>query len=211
MELYIDDQRTEATTAPDATFAELLEQMKRRSLEAGRIVVGISCDGVDVTGDKFAATLAAPVSDFARVDMQTANPVQLVGDALGTARELLDASEEASQQIVDLLAQGKSTTALPQLAECCKAWLQVHEGICNAIGMLNIDPDHLDVGGQSMPSMMTGPLERLRMLKDTIEAGDHVLLGDILTYEFPDALTAWRQMIDAVSRTASERSASNAS
>lgn len=211
MELFVDDQRTEASTAEDANLSVLLEEVKRGTVADNRLIVGISCDGQEVTGDKFAETLATPISEFSRIDMHTAEPARLVGDALNVARGILDASEQAAQQVVDLLAQGKSSTALPQLADCCRAWLQVHEGICNAIAMLNIDPDTLDVAGESMPALMAEPLERLRMLKETIEAGDHVLLGDILTYEFPEALAVWRKMIDAISRTASGECSAGAS
>ena len=45
---------------------------------------------------------------------------------------------------------------------------------------------------------MAEPLERLQQLTETVEAQDHVLLGDILTYEFPGAISSWRTLIDAV-------------
>jgi len=64
--------------------------------------------------------------------------------------------------------------------------------------MRNLDPETLDLDGKRLPVVLAEPLEKLKQLKETIEAGDHVLLSDILTYEFPDALKGWRTLIQAV-------------
>ena len=37
---------------------------------------------------------------------------------------------------------------------------------------------------------------KLRELKDAIESRDHVLLGDILRYEFDETLEQWERMLD---------------
>jgi len=198
MELFVDDRKLEPGTPPDARLGELLDVVKRRTGEIGRLIVSIACDGIDITGERFAEILAKPVASFERIDMHTAEPAVLVVEALDTASRLLDASEQAAGQVVDLLAQGKSATAMPRLAECCQAWLQVHEGICNAIAMLDLDPDLLDLGGKNLLLIMAEPLEQLKQLKESVEANDHVLLSDILTYEFPEAISAWRTLIQAV-------------
>jgi hypothetical protein len=198
MQLYVDDRRTETESAGTARLSQLLDEIKRRSGSVGRTIVAIACDGIDITGETFASTLAKPVADFQRIDMHTAEPQVLVAQALATAEELLNASHQATQEAVELLAQGKSSAALPRLAECCQAWLKIHEGITNAIAMLNIDPAGLEAGGRKLPALMTEPLDRLRQLRDALTAGDHVLLGDMLTYEFPGAISAWRTLIRAV-------------
>lgn len=199
MELYVDDCRTDAGVASGAPLSELVNAIKQQMTDTSRLIVNIACDGVDITGKHFAERLAQPVSDFARIDMHTAEPEALVEDALATANRLLTSSEEALTQVVDLLAQGKAGTALPRLAECCQAWLQVHEGVCNAIAILDIDPASVTLAGRSLPQLLAEPLDRLQQLKETVEAQDHVLLGDVLTYEFPGAIAAWRTVIEAVS------------
>jgi hypothetical protein len=207
MELYVDDRKVEPGAPPEARLGELLDIVKWRTGEIGRLIVNIACDGIDITGEHFAEMLAKPVASFTRIDMHTADPAELVIAALDTDAKLLDASEQAAQQVVDLLAQGKTGTAMPRLAECCQAWLQVHEGICNAIAMLNVDPETLDLGGKDLPLMMAEPLEQLKQLKESVEANDHVLLSDILTYEFPGAISAWRTLIGAVAARSGNKDA----
>jgi len=202
MELYVDDRRTDVQTPADARFRDVLEAVKVLTGTLGRMIVGITCDGIDVTGAGFAATLEQPAAHFARVDMHTADPAELVSQALSTAGELLDASEAALGQVVDQLALGKAGLALPRLAECCQAWLQVHEGICNAMIMRNLDLEALEVGGKRLGVVLAEPLEKLKQLKDAVQSGDHVLLSDILNYEFPSAMNTWRALIDAVGASA---------
>jgi len=198
MELYVDDCRTDPGVGPSAPLSDVVDAVKERSVERRRLIVSIACDGMDVTGQGFADKLAQPAEGYGRIDMHTAEPEALVQEALVTAGRLLDASEQAIAQVVEMLAQGKAGVALPRLAECCQAWLQVHEGICNAIAVLDIDPEGLELDGRALPELMAEPLERLQQLKETVEAQDHVLLGDILTYEFPGAISSWRTLIDAV-------------
>jgi hypothetical protein len=205
VEIYLDDCRADTATGADASLSDLLDEMKQRAFSAGRLIVAITCDGIDVAGPHLAETLQRSVTAFERIEMQTADPASLVTEALETARLLLNESDRAAQQVVDLLTQGKTSTALPQLAECCRAWSQVHEAICNAVTMLRIDPDKLIVGDRTMPEVLIGPLEKLKTLKESLEAGDHVLVGDLLTYEFPEAMTAWRMLIDAVAGEAGNK------
>jgi hypothetical protein len=209
VDLYVDDRRMALGVAADATFADALAELKQTLASDGRMIVSIHCDGIDITGPAFAESLARPVNALGRVDMQTADPVALVGEALTTADELLDTSQQSAQEVVDLLAQGKSESALPQLSGCCQAWLQVHEGICNAIAMLRLDPNTLMIGERSLTVVMEEPADRLRQLKETLEAGDLVLLADILTYEFPDAINAWRDMLATLQQSVEAASPSN--
>ncbi len=198
MEVYLDDHKTEISTPTDAAVKDLLAELKDRAGASGRMIVGIQCDGLDVTGDAFAETLAAPVNAFARIEMQTAEPHHLVTEALALAEQLLEASTEQASGVVDLIALGKADEALPKLGECCNAWLQVNQGVCNAVSMLHLDPGAVTVGEKTLPELMAVPADQLKQLKDVIEAGDFVLLSDILTYEFPEAIESWRQMIAAV-------------
>ena len=198
MELYLDDQKTETGTNSEATLAEVLNEIKQRLGSAGRIVVDIRCDGTDVTGAEFQETLAQPSSTFTRIDMHSADTRNLVAEALETAGTLLDESTRAAAEVVDLLSAGNVTEALPKLAECCRSWGQVHEGIYNSVVMLGLDVATFTVEGQSLPQILAVPNDQLRQLKEVIEAKDFVLLSDILSYEFSEAIDSWRKIKDAL-------------
>ena len=202
MDFYLDDSKTEVTATEDAALGELIKEIKARLSASGRILVGIQCDGIDVTGGGFGEALTKPVGTHRRIDLQSADPRKLVVEALRTAGEVLDSAGQASAEIVDLLSQGDIEKAMPKLGECCQAWAQVHEGVCNSIAMLGIDADTFKVEGRTLPELMAAPCEHLQQIKEVIVAKDFVLLADILNYEFPEAVMSWRKIIDALSPAA---------
>jgi len=53
----------------------------------GRMIVSIVCDGIDLVDDELAGALQQPLSDFNRVEMHSANPSELVLDALTQDRK----------------------------------------------------------------------------------------------------------------------------
>ena len=198
MELYLDDRKTDAGCAPDASLGQLLADIKGRLDADGRIIVGVTCDGIDVCGDDFVEALKKPVAEYTRVDMHSAEPRELVREALNMAEQLLDATRGATGQIVDEIACGNVKEALPKLGECCRVWAQTNEGVCNAAAMLQIDVEKFCVGSQPLKDVLSIPVEHLTQLKEVVEAQDYVLLSDVLTYEFPEAINAWRSAIGAL-------------
>ncbi len=198
MNLFVDNHKTDTGLAPDAALSEVLGHFKQQAEADGRIIVGVVCDGIDVSGDEFAEAMARPGSDYTRVDLHTARPDELVRVALSTAGQLLDASAAASTEIAEHLSCGRTHEALPRLSECCRAWAQVNEGVRNAAAMLGIDAESFRIDGQPIAKVLSVPLDQLKQIKEVIEASDFVLLSDILNYEFGDALDAWRKVIDAL-------------
>lgn len=201
MEIFLDEHRTECTFSADASLAELVSEIKSKLGALGRILVGIECDGIDITGDGFAATMRTPLAGHARIDLRSADPKVLISDAMATARKLLDATEESASEIVSLLSQGDIAKALHKLGECCNGWLQVHQGVCNSIAMLGIDPAAMTVDGESLSAILAVPCQQLQEIKNVVIANDYVLLSDILTYEFSKSVQCWRTILDALSST----------
>ena len=121
---------------------------------------------------------------------------------MARAGELLDAAAAESTAIVDGFARGDVRTALPKLGECCQTWSQVHLAICNSVSMLHLDPSRLEVDGRPLVETLRVPFDHLQHIKKVLEDRDFVLLSDILTYEFPEALAAWRKTIEALTAAA---------
>jgi hypothetical protein len=195
VQIYLDDTASAFTTTGDAPLATLIAEAKAKVAPQGRMLVGIQCDGLDVTGEDFTKYLVRPVQTYARIDLQSADAAALATDGLQTARALIESTETAIPGIVQQLAEGDLAGAMPQLGECCRAWLQIHEGICNVATLRKIDPAAAQADGVSMLERLAVPGARLKQLRDALEAKDLVLVSDVLAYEFPEAFAAWRTVI----------------
>ncbi len=200
VDVYLDDERidTSLPLCEEHRLVDLVNDIRARLFDAGRIIVAIRCNGLDVTGVGFGEALQRSISTIDRVDMASAMPESLVEEAMSNAGSLLDAAEKVTEAIVSDLTQGDVSSAMPKLQECCSAWSQVHDGICNAVSMLRINAESLSVDGRSVDQLMAGPCEQLRQVREAIEAQDFVLLSDVLTYEFPAVTDTWRKMIELV-------------
>lgn len=198
MELYIDDCLADAPAAESQSLGVLVEGVKTHVASQGRILVGISCDGIDVTGEDFGDQLARPVGEFRRIDMQSAEPAALVAQALDVADGLLAESAAGCDEVVALLSRGNTRVALDRLGTCCKGWMQVHQAVCQALTLLGMDANTVQVDGEPLARRLEVPAHRLRQIKEAISGQDYVLLADSLTYEFPEAVESWRSIIAAL-------------
>ena len=198
MELYIDDCPAESPAADGQTLGVLVEGVKTRVAEQGRILVGICCDGLDVTGEDYGDQLGRPVGEFRRIEMQSAEPAVLVGQALDVADGLLGESAAGCDEVVALLSRGDTKLALDRLGGCCKDWVQVHQAVCQALTLLGADARNPQVDGEPFARRLEVPAQRLRQIKESIIGRDYVLLADSLTYEFPEAVESWRSIIAAL-------------
>lgn len=209
MNVYIDDVKADVAIASDEPLDSVLQEARQRVGQQGRIVVGIVCDGIDIADSELVDTLQKPQSEFERIELHSADPAKLVQEALDQAEKLLDETAETAKDIVELLTCGNNAEAMPILSSCCQTWLLVHGGIANAIGALKIDPDSFMVDEKPMTEVLGDPIRVLSGIKESVTAKDFVLLSDILSYEFEEAIEGWRGIIDAVRKTAANTDCSH--
>lgn len=202
MDVYIDDVKADLALNADQPLDALLQAGRRAVGLHGRMIVGLVCDGIDITDEALPATLQQSQSDFNRVDMTSADPTQLVQDALDQAEKLLDETADSAEGIVEQLTCGKQAEAMPVLGSCCQSWLQIHSGIANAINALRIDPADVMVDGKPLVDVLADPIQVLNGIKESVTAQDFVSLSDILSYEYGEAVNGWRGIIDAVRQIA---------
>jgi len=209
LELYVDDQKTELNVAPEQPLDVVLENIKERVGGKGRMIVSIVCDGIDIADEELAGTLQQPASDFKRVEMHSADPSELVLDALTQAEILLDHTSTSATEIVEHLTCGNHAKAMPLLSSCCQAWLQVHGGIANALATLHIDADSILVDEEPMTNVLAAPIRMLNDIRESIAAKDFVLLSDILNYELEEAIDGWRGIIKSIRDSAANQRDTN--
>ncbi len=77
--------------------------------------------------------------------------------------------------------------------------------IGNAVAMLEIDADELEIGQRTLTEALNLPTDLLRQLKEVVEAKDFVLLSDILSYEFSEAIDSWRAVTEKLMAIAGDK------
>ena len=196
-EVYLDDRAHSADLAVSGTLGDLVEAVRAEVAKGDRVIVGIACDGIDVTED-LEAKLAEPLDGFQRVDLHSGRAQELVRDALEQALDVLADTDHLREQAIDALTRGDEHEATQALGDCFRHWSQIHLGIAQSVAFLALDPQTLEVNGQPLESALAGIGERLKEVREALQAGDNVLLADTLQYEFDEAVETWKAAIVAV-------------
>jgi len=205
MDFFLDDQ----IIAPDVGDGRKLEQVFRavqRTLDASqRIVVRFRCDGEEMVGPAMIAALGQPADSFDRVEAYSAAKPDLVLDTMTHAGASLDEIESETQEVAQLLVQGRPTDAIPKLGACLTVWQQVHDALAKSLTLLELDPASTEIHDQTFDAAMSRPRDVLLQIKNALLARDHVLLADLLQYEFSEVTDLWHAMITRVREEAEQR------
>jgi len=198
MELYIDETKVDIDLPASEPLENVLRHSQAKLYEAGRLVVGLRCDGNEVPADEMADTLKRQASSFERLDVLTSTKYDLVADAMDQAAVSLTQTEEACQRIADGLTEGKTSESMRALGDCLSVWRQIHEAIGKSIAILEIDPRTALVGGEPLVDVVNRPMDVLLRVKEALQSQDHVLLADTLKYEFSEVAQQWQDVIASI-------------
>ncbi len=195
MELYIDETKVEIGLPASEPLENVLRHSQVKLYEAGRLVIGLRCDGNDVPAHEMADTLRRQASSFERLDVVTSTKYDLVAEAMDQAAVSLTQTEEACQRIADGLSEGKTAESMRALGDCLSVWQQIHEAIGKSIAMLEMDAQTTLVGGERLVDVVNKPMVVLLRVKEALQSQDHVLLADTLKYEFSEVAQQWQDVI----------------
>lgn len=195
MEVYVDDVPIDTVFEGAATLEDALAHVQSHSCPADHLVIGLRCDGQDVPGNAMADTLRRPASSCELLEVFTGTKATLVTDAMAQASACLTETQEACQRVAGLLTEGKTVEAAEALGECLRVWQQIHEAVAKSIQMLQLDASKTTVNDEPLLAAITKPKEILLQVKEALQVRDHVLLADILQYEFPEVTAQWHAII----------------
>jgi hypothetical protein len=210
MEIFVDDERIDAAHLSAGTVEAALMHVQTTLCGPDQLVVAVRCDGNEVPAARMAETMCKPASSFSRLDVTTGSRYALVEDAMTDASACLADSEQACQRVAELLAEGRTVEGIELLGECLRIWQQIHDAVIKSIGMLEIDPDQLDLAAGSLTDAIAGPRAILEQLRDALQHRDHVALADLLRYEFSGVTDQWHSALLRIRREAEERKSESA-
>lgn len=187
------------------TVQDVVTHIQENDCPAGHIVMGIMCDGTPVEAGAMAQALARPTSELGRLDVITNTKEALVTDAMVQASVTLENTENGCQRVAELINEGNSQEAIQLLGQCLSVWQQIHEAVAKSIVMLNLDMDTVTIREESLTVILSKPKETLLQMRTALESQDHVLLADILRYEFSEVTDRWHAVISMLRHKAEER------
>ena len=195
MEIIVDDNKLDANFAGDGTVEDALWHVQSNLCPPGRMVIGLRCDGEDVPANAMQDTLSKHVSQFERLEVFTDTKSTLVAEAMVQAAASLEATEERCRRVAELLTEGKTTEAIEGLSKCVGTWQQINEAVSKSVQMLELDVENTRINDRPMIEFIKGPAAALLQIKDALQAQDHVLLADVLQYEFAEATDQWQEVL----------------
>ena len=205
MKFFLDDQAITEREHDEGTLEQSLRVLQSRLEKAKRILVSFRCDGEDMIGPAMTEALKLPASTFDRIDVYSGTRTELVLETMTHASASLEEAEVSIQEIARLLTEGRSPEAIPRLGECLSVWQQVHEAVWKSLTLLELDPARIKIGDETVDATLTRPKDVLLQIKNALLAQDHVLLADILQYEFTDVTEMWHSLIARLNQEAAER------
>lgn len=205
MEVLLDGTRIDDVSAQSETLRQTLLGIQSRHCRASQLVVGLTCDGEVVSGEQMEEALGKRASEFNRVDITTSTAESLVFDAMTQASISLEDTESAVQSVANQLTEGRTDEAIKALSECLQVWQQVHTAVAHSIQILNIDVTAMMIQDETLTAVIAMPKDVLTQIKDALQAQDHVLLADLLQYEFSTVTEKWHAIIARLRQEAEDR------
>lgn len=204
MEIIIDDTPVDELAVENGTIEEALHHIQTACCPAERMVVGVRLDGKDVRSDAMAEALKKPMSTLQRLEISTGTKAELVMEAMTQASACLSDSVRACHEAAAMLTEGRTAEAAESLGKCFRVWQQVHEAISKSIAMLDMDAASCTINGEPLAGVIGKPIETLVQIKEALTVRDHVLLADVLEYEFEDVTNWWHALIARIREEAEE-------
>ncbi len=205
MEVLVDGNPVNEAFIGNSTLKDALLHVQSDLCAPAHVVISVRCDGQDISGDAMAATLEQPASSFSQIEVFTGTKETLVTDAMTQASASLLETEPACKRIAELLNEGRTVEAVEALGECLRIWQQIHEAVGKSLQMLELDADKAMIADEPLLEVIGKPKETLLQVKQALESQDHVLLADVLQYEFGEVTEKWRALIAWIRQEAEDR------
>lgn len=206
MKLFVNEKQVDNAISEDATLAVALTYVQNNCIGDDQVIAAVYVDKQELTADNLNQWKNRPISDFqeAIIDAPTRKALAIL--ALQTIAEGLNQSTSDRSQIVELLNQGQSAQAMQKLGNYTQMWNSAQQTIANVSKLLekNLLTMSACKNQASQPSVqdrVTELTSQLQELKNALQAGDMVLVADILNYEYQGLTKNWTDMLEYLALT----------
>ncbi len=204
MKLTVNKREVQNMLPEDATLGEALSMAQAEQVGDDEVVAAIWVDGEPLTAERLSIWKDRSVDDFSEAAIEAPVRKTFAADGLRTIAEKLQESAVKREEIVDHITQGRGSEGIGALDEYLRVWMAVQQSLGSVGRLLEVDldtleywPDQSDAdSAKSVGEVIEQLAEQLREVKSALAAGDMILLGDIIDYEFGDITADWVQMLN---------------
>lgn len=200
MKLLLNGQEINDLRSDQPTLGGTLYAVQAQKITDDLVIAEVWVDGQCLTAELLAEWKHRPVEEFCETSVKVVSRKQLAISGLRSIREGLGESSHLRETIVKHLCQGRSDNAMKYLAEYLDMWNNAQQSVASACRLLDIQldkttPDKYPEEIQEVYQQINLLTEQLQQVKNALEIGDLVLLGDILSYEFGEITNNWEKML----------------
>jgi len=190
MIVTLDGRRLNADFAPEQTLQSVLDGVGTK-LASDRLVVAVARDGRELTGEALDRALTGQLGATAQVDVESATRQEVAADALRDVAARIEQVGAEQAQIAAELNAGRSEQAIQRLSPFLETWQAAQRTILQCCHVLQRDLTTFEHDGRSLQEHLGSLADSLRELRRAFQAGDMVLLADVLEYELPPLCQRW--------------------
>ncbi|MBN2375246.1 MAG: hypothetical protein JXD22_02505 [Sedimentisphaerales bacterium] len=201
MKMLLNNQEINTEFTNESTVGTALCSVQDYIAE-DQVISAIYLDGEPLTAELLKEWKNRPVEDFCEARIEAPKRKSLAAQGLRLLAQGLADSGAEREEIGDLLSQGQPARAMDKLGEYLGLWNNVQQTLASAARLMETDLDNLEIRfGENGPAKtahehISDLSTQLQEIKNSLEAQDLVLLGDILEYEFGPLTENWQGMLE---------------
>lgn len=193
MTIYLDDEPFHFVGGDLGT---VLDAANRRVKTEGRVIVEVKVGERTLVGETLRAAREENVSGQ-EVQLISADPSELALTTLRQVRQLLTEAKEGFGAAAQAFQTDDGAGGMSKLGKAMDIWHQLPTAILHSAGLLNINLDEMPAE-LSLNAASHELADRLRQLRESVQANDTVTLADALTYEWPKVAELWDRILIAL-------------
>ena len=194
MIVTLDGRRIDHDLTPGCSLQGLIDNV-REELPAGHLVVSVTVNGREFGENDLIDELSRPLDTEDQVDLESGDRLALSADALRGVAEQLAETGRLQPEIADQLNAGQVAQAVGRIGEFVQTWQACQNAVVQCSGLVGRDLTQEQFAGRSIEDYLGELVERLRDIRDALDARDMVLLADLIHYEVPDLCQTWHDLL----------------
>ena len=195
MIVTLDGNKLDGTFRGHESLRSLIDQV-RKDTAGRRLVVSVTVNGERFVEEGLDDRLASPVGDDDQINLESYDRTELVADALREMADKTGAAIATQTTLAELLNKGDSASAMEGIGEFILLWQTCQKTIVQSCDILRTNLTINEYAGKTLADHLSDLADKLREIRDAMEASDYVLLADLLHYETPVLCETWQNVLN---------------